>query len=106
MRCTRMASLYPTHRCLTFKSPGIQAGRVMEALRALGLARSAGPDEVRQTYRSLAKGVRGTAAQLSSPKPYKTQKHITSSLDTGIACKLRLQWHSRIDVSIGAIAWQ
>ena len=28
----------------------------MEALRTLGLARGAGPDEVRQTYRSLAKG--------------------------------------------------
>ena len=36
----------------------------MEALRALGLARGAGPDEVRQTYRSLAKGC---AARFDDP---------------------------------------
>ena len=33
-----------------------QAGAVMDALRALGLGRGAGPAEVRQTYRALAKG--------------------------------------------------
>lgn len=33
-----------------------QAGAVMDALSALGLGRGAGPAEVRQTYRALAKG--------------------------------------------------
>ncbi|KAK9832687.1 hypothetical protein WJX81_000025 [Elliptochloris bilobata] len=36
---------------------GTRAGKVVEALRALGLARGAGADEVKQTYRNLAKGL-------------------------------------------------
>ena len=75
---------------------------MVEALRALGLARSAGPDEVRQTYRSLAKGC---AAQRADPSAYKPYKHTISSLTRQYIIRVALAtWHSRVAVSIEAVA--